>query len=102
MMYIIPKKLKEEYKIFNKPRIYLKDVFTCCVFFGIFYIFQNWVHSWLLVPYWITAVISTYFFIQPAKFSNPRKRNWEAILLLLSRDRTTYFSINHVQEGNDV
>lgn len=98
MMYIIPKQLKEEYKIFDKPKVYLKDVATCGVLLGLFYLFKDCVHSWLSVPYWITAAACIYFLIQPAKRSNPRKRNWEAIILFVGKDRTTYFSMNHVQE----
>lgn len=36
MRYIIPKQLKEEYKIFDRPRIYLKDVVAGCVLLGQF------------------------------------------------------------------
>lgn len=97
-MYIIPKQLREEYKIFNKPCIFLKDVFAGIVFLGVFYLFKNFVHSWLLIPYWIFAATIIFFMIQPAKGSNPKKRNWEALLLFIGRDRTTYRSINHVQE----
>jgi hypothetical protein len=96
--YIIPKQLKEENKIFDRPRIFLKDVVTCGVLLGIFLVFGGFVHSWLQVPYWIAAAGCSWFLIKPAKRSSPKKRNWEAILLLLGSDRTTYFSINHVQE----
>lgn len=98
MRYIIPKQLKEEYKIFDKPRIFLKDVVAGCVLLGMFYFFKGCVHSWLLLPYWIFAVTAIFFLIQPAR-SNPKKRNWEAIILLLGRDHTTYHSINHIQKG---
>ena len=98
MIYDIPKKLKEEYKIFHKPDIYLKDVEAGCVFLGMFYFFKGWVHSWVLLPYWIIAAAMIFFLIQPSR-SNPGKRNWEAILLFLGRDQTTYRSINHDQEG---
>ncbi len=100
MRCIIPKHLKEEYKIFDKPKIYWKDVITCCILIGIFFIAQNFVHSWLQIPYWLFAVLIIYFLIQPAKRSNPRKRNWEALLLFVGRSRETYYSINHVQEEN--
>lgn len=100
MTYQIPKKLKEEYKILDKPRIWWKDVVTCSLLLGIFLILKNFVHSWLQIPYWITVVIGSYFLIQPAR-SNPKKRNWEAILLFLDKDRTTHFSLNHVQEQEE-
>jgi hypothetical protein len=96
-MYIIPKNLKEEYKMFDKPRIWLKDVKTSAVLMGIYLIFQNGVHSWLKIPFWITAILAGFYLIQPAK-SNPKKRNWEAILFLIGKDHETYYSINHIQE----
>lgn len=101
MMYIIPKHLKEEYKIFDKPKIYWKDVVTIVILLGIFLVGQNFVHAWLQIPYWVFAIIISFFLIQPAKRSNPRKRNWEALLLFVGRSRETYYSINHVQEGKN-
>jgi hypothetical protein len=97
MRYIIPKQLKEEYKIFDRPKIFLKDVVTGAVLIGVFSLFKSLVHSWLIVPYWILAIGIIFFLIQPAP-SNPKKRNWEALMLFLGRDRTTYFSLNHVQD----
>jgi hypothetical protein len=100
-MYIIPKQLKEEYKIFDKPKIYWKDVVTCCILLGIFLLGQNFVHAWLVIPYWLVAALISYFLIQPAKRSNPKKRNWEALILFVGKDRETFYSINHVQEENN-
>ncbi|HCC02162.1 MAG TPA: hypothetical protein DHW78_10535 [Ruminococcaceae bacterium] len=97
MTYIIPKQLKEEYKILDKPRIWWKDCVTFAVLFGIFLLFKIFVHSWLQIPYWITAVVSSFFLVQPAA-GNPKKRNWEAILLMINKDRFTHYSINHVND----
>lgn len=100
MMYIIPKNLKEEYKMFDKPRIWLKDVKTFAVIIGISLIIKNLVHSWLLIPFWIIVILSAFYLIQPAK-ANPKKRNWEAILFLIGKSHETYYSINHIQEKED-
>lgn len=97
MRYIVPKQLHEEMKLFDKPRIYMKDLFAVCVVFGLFLLLKGFVHSWLLIPYGVLAVICAWFLIHPAS-GNPQKRNWEAIVLLIGADRTTYFSENHVQE----
>jgi hypothetical protein len=97
MVYQIPKQLKEEYKIFDHPCIWWKDVVTCVMLFGVFLILNSTVHSWFRVPYWITAAAGSYFLIQPAR-GNPKKRNWEAIILMLSKDYVTHESINHVQD----
>ncbi|CAB1247524.1 conserved protein of unknown function [Ruminococcaceae bacterium BL-6] len=100
LRYIIPKQLREEYKIFDRPTIFLKDVVTGVILLGLFFMFKNLVHAWLLVPYWIIAIAVIFFLIQPSA-SNPKKRNWEALILFLGRDRITYYSLNHVQESED-
>lgn len=100
MTYQIPKQLKEEYKIFDRPCIWWKDVVTCSMLLGIYLLINNFVHSWLSVPFWITAIAGTWFLIQPAR-CNPKKRNWEAILFMLDKDYVTHYSINHVQERRD-
>lgn len=97
MIYIIPKQLKEENRIFDRPTIYWKDVKTLVVLLGLFLILKNLVHTWFLIPYWITAVLISFYLVRPAG-ANPKKRNWEAILLLIGKDHTVYHSINHVQE----
>ena len=100
MTYIIPKQLREENKIFDRFKIYWKDVKTCVVLLGLFLLMKNFVHSWLLIPYWVSVVLFSYYLIQPAR-ANPKKRNWEAILLFIGKDHTIYRSINHVQKGDD-
>ena len=101
-MYIIPKQLREENKISDRFKIYWKDVKTCVVLLGTFLLMKSFVHSWFIIPYWISAAVFSYYLIQPSH-GNPRKRNWEAILLFIGRDHTVYRSINHVQrqEEND-
>ena len=99
MRYIIPKQLHEEMKLFDKPRIYMKDLFAVCVVLGLFMLFKGLVHTWLLIPYWLLAVFCSWLLIRPAA-ANPKKRNWQAILMMIGSDRTTYFSENHVQEDD--
>ena len=100
MIYTIPKQLKEEYKIWDRPRIWWKDVVTCAVLLGVFLVLKSFVHRWLMIPYWITAIVSCFYLIRPAH-ANPTKRNWEAILFLIGKDHTVYYSLNHVQKGDD-
>lgn len=98
MTYIIPKQLKEEMKLIDRPvRLWWKDFLTLCVLLGTFLMFKALVHSWFIIPYWITAAVSSLFLIQPAP-GNPKKRNWEAIILFVGKDHYTHYSVNHVQE----
>ncbi|MFU0833930.1 MAG: PrgI family protein [Oscillospiraceae bacterium] len=97
MIYLIPKQLKEENKIFDRPRIWWKDVVTCTLLLGIFLMIRGFVHRWFVIPYWLTAALFSLYLIHPAA-GNPRKRNWEAILLFLCKDYTVYTSINPVHK----
>lgn len=101
MTYLIPKQLKEENKIFDRPKIYWKDVKTFVILLGLFLLPKNFVHTWFLIPYWISAALFSFYLIQPSG-GNPKKRNWEAVFLFICRDRTVYHSINHVQRQEDI
>ena len=98
MTYIIPKQLKEEMKLFDHPvRLWWKDFVTLAILLGTFLMFKDMVHSWFIIPYWITVAVSCMFLIQPAP-GNPQKRNWEAILLYVEKDRYPHYSVNHIQD----
>ena len=98
MTYIIPKQLKEEMKLIDRPvRLWWKDFLTLCVLLGTFLMFKALVRSWFVVPCWGAAAVSSLFLIQPAP-GNPKKRNWEAIILYVGKDHYTHYSVNHVQE----
>lgn len=100
MICYIPRQLREENKIFDRFNIYWKDVKTCVILLGVFMLMKNFVHNWLQIPYWISSVLFSYYLVQPAG-GNPKKRNWEAILLFIGKDHTVYHSINHVQAQED-
>lgn len=102
MMYIIPKRMKEENKIISTPKIYTKDVATAGIIIAIFYMASTFVHTWLVLPYWVFAVFSTLYLIQSAKYSNPEKRKWEAIYLMLMKDSGVYFSLDNTVVRKDI
>lgn len=93
MLYIIPKNLREEFKIFDKPKIYWKDVVTLAVLMILFLMFAAVVHTWLVAPYWVFSALSALYLICPAK-RNPKRRNWEAMLYLISKNYATYYSLD--------
>lgn len=97
MTYIIPKNLREEFKIFDKPKIYWKDVITLAVLLMIFMMMSTFVHDWLSIPFWCFAAFSSFYLILPAR-RNAKRRNFEAILYLISKDYATYFSLNRYGE----
>lgn len=101
----IPKDLTEEIKLFTFGRdsFYLKDLATLGVILGFFLVCSTFVNGWFLVPYFIIAAIVSIYLILPAKKTNPGKRNWEAILLLIVNSRSTVFMLNPVRDkGVDI
>lgn len=97
MMYTIPKKLREETKLFSfghgSLSVYLKDVAVLGVWAGLALALKGYVHTWLMVPYGAFAAATGLYLILPARRSNPGKRRWEALLLLFRRDAGAYYSL---------
>lgn len=98
MTYPIPKKLKQETRFFSLFNgaipIFLKDVAFLAIWAMLFYSLHSFIHSWLVIPYALFAAVSGIYLMIPAKRSNPGKRNWEAILIMIGQDKRTFFSIN--------
>ena len=96
MSYFVPRGLRSEIKMVSTIRfsIFLKDVAFFSVWVCIFYFFQFLVSPWLVVPYWCLCAISGFYLVRQARHSNPEKRNWEAILLLIGKDHRIYRSLD--------
>ena len=97
----IPKSLSEKIKLFNigKTPVYVKDFVTAAVCGGMYWAMSNYVSSVLMIPYIIFAAATTFYFIRPAKKTNPGKRNWEVILLLFTHRQGVFYSLSHKEEG---
>lgn len=106
MVYIIPKKLKEETKLFSFGHgmfsLYLKDVAALMVWAGLFSALHGYVHSWLMAPYGLFGIATGVYLIMPAKTTNPGKRHWEALLLLLGKSRGALWSLNQEERRGSV
>jgi hypothetical protein len=99
MIYSIPKKLKEEIKIFNKPiTIYVKDVASAGMMIAFFWMISNFINGYLAIPYWIFAVLCTIYLILPAGKLNQGKRKWQAIYYMIINDMSVYRSIDYISE----
>lgn len=98
MQYLIPKKLKEETKLFSfghgTAAIYLKDVLFLVGWALAAVCLRNYVHTWLTVPFFLFMACAGIYLVIPAKASNPGKRHWEAMLLMLGRDRGVIPSVS--------
>ena len=100
MSYFVPRGLRSEIKMISTIRfsIFLKDVAFFSVWACIFYFFQMMVSPWLVVPYWCLCAISGFYLVRQARRSNPEKRNWEAILLLIGKDHKVYRSLDLLEK----
>ncbi len=104
MSYFVPRGLRSEIKMISTIRfsIFLKDVAFFSVWACIFYFFQLMVSPWLVVPYWCLCAVSGFYLVRQARRSNPEKRNWEAILLLIGKDHKVYRSLDLLEQpGQD-
>lgn len=99
MTYFIPKQLKEENKIFEG--IFIKDILTIGICLSVFWVLSHFVSPYLALVYWPFAAVVSLYLSRPAKHTNPGlpiKRKWEAVQLLLTKDQSTYYSLNPYDE----
>ena len=100
MVYNIPKKLKEENKIFEG--VFIRDLVVIGVCLAVFGLFSKTISNDVLrYIYWGFAAISCFYLSRSAKNSNPglpRKQRWEAIQMMLMKDPSTYYALNTVRE----
>lgn len=69
--------------------VYIKDVFILLGFFVIGYIFKNSVHSRLETVFIIYNLFIGIVITRKSK-TNPKKRVYEAILIMLMKDKNIY------------
>lgn len=100
MVYNIPKKLKEENKIFEG--IFIRDLVVIGVCLAVFGLFSKAISNDVLrYIYWGFAAICCFYLSRTAKNSNPglpRKQRWEAIQMMLLKNPSTYYALNTVRE----
>ena len=99
---VIPKELSEDIKlgsIAHKP-IYMKDLAALCLCALFFYTFSRFVSPFppVLIGYIIFAGIVSVYLILPAGKTNPGKQHWQAILVMLMRDRRPIRSLTFRKE----
>lgn len=85
--FITIKQLKTPVKITNV--LYVYDFVFVVVFAFVLGQLSFLVHPWLEIPYYAVCVVWGIFFTLHSRF-NTGKRNWETIIIYLSRNRTYY------------
>jgi hypothetical protein len=101
MTYLIPKRMKEQVKLFHKPfTMYMLDAGFMFVFALTGWLLASQVDPHLWIPYGIYVGLSAIYLTRPAK-DNPGKRRWQAILYLLVRliGKPWYKSIDNPKRG---
>ena len=69
--------------------IFLFDLFFILIYFTIFAMLGNSISSALRIPYYIFNIVCAFWLTAKSK-TNKRRRNYEAMILFLRRDRTVY------------
>ncbi|MCI9565633.1 MAG: hypothetical protein HFG30_06455 [Eubacterium sp.] len=78
---------KSETKVHKN--IYLFDFFFILIYFTVSAILGNGVSGALRIPYYIYSVICAFWLTSKSQ-TNERRRNYEAMILFLRKDRTVY------------
>lgn len=80
---------KSETKVHGN--IYLFDFFFILIYFGISGMLGSVVSGTLRIPFYIYSVCCA-MWLTARSHSNKRRRNYEALILFLRRDRTVYMA----------
>lgn len=93
--YITTAETRSETKVYRF--IYLKDFFFLLVALVITIILAPMVHSIFVVPFYIFSAIVGVFFVLPSK-SNPTRRNYMSICIMLSAKKIVYCPLPYQQQ----
>lgn len=93
MNYLVMKEIKSPPKI-NKY-IYLSDVCFLMVYAGISLIFVNVVYQYFKIPFLIYSMAMGLILTCPSMY-NPKRRNYESVLIYVSRNRQVYKRVLNV------
>ena len=95
MKYIVAKEIKSETKV-NKW-IYLFDLFFVIIYCTVSFILGGAVHAGLRIPFYLYSIICALFLTAKSR-TNRHRRNYEAMILFLRRDREVYLPAVNQQE----
>lgn len=92
---------KSETKVHKN--IYLFDFFFILIYFTVSAILGSGVSGALRIPYYIYSVICA-FWLTAKSSTNKRRRNYEAVILFIRKDRTVYRTeknVSMIQESEE-
>lgn len=90
MKYTVAKEIKSETKVARG--IYLFDLFFVIVYFTVSLILGGAVHARLRIPFYLFSLAAALFLTAKSR-TNRHRRNYEALLLFLRRDREVYLPV---------
>lgn len=90
-MYLIPKELKSKIKI--TKYFHLKEFLSFVGAMAVVFIFEDMIHSSVKYFYYLFYASVCGIMLSNSK-SNPGKNNLQVMILTLSRDRTSYHSMD--------
>ncbi len=93
MKYITVSEIKSETQVFK--HIYLFDFFFLFAYIGLTAILSGIVPGQLKVWFWIFSVICAFILIAPSA-GNKKRRNYQAIIIFLRKDRKIYKPIPYI------
>ena len=102
MKYVVAQEIKSETKV-NKW-IYLFDLFFVIIYSTVSLILGGAVHARLRIPFYLYSIICALFLTAKSR-TNRHRRNYEAMILFLRRDREVYLPVvnlsKRIRKGED-
>lgn len=102
MKYIVAKEIKSETKV--AKGIYLFDLFFVIIYCTVSLILGGAVHASLRIPFYVYSIFCALFMTAKSR-TNRHRRNYEAMILFLRRDREVYLPVinlsKRIRKGED-
>lgn len=98
-MKVIPTEIKSEVKLHKF--ISMKDIIFLCIVLTVTSNFSSIVHPNLEIFYLVYCIIWSFILIIPAGKSNPKRKIYELIIILISKSRTVFKPIQHLNKKEE-
>lgn len=95
MRYLVTKEIKSDTQVVWK--LYFKDFAFLVIWVAVNLYLQNYVHSFLQIPFLVFAIASGVILVIPSGV-NPKRRQYQSIALFLMRSRDTLYLIQKEAE----
>ena len=98
MRYLVTKEIKSETQVIWK--LYFQDFAFLLIWIVLNYRFKEIAHPYLQWPMFIFGIIMGILLVLPS-VANPKRRQYQSIMLYLMRPQETFYIIKRKEAGNE-